>query len=103
MVAPPRAALEKQPFDLVVLYRLAEVLRQEGKTAEATKYQDEDSVAVDGSGKVYIADYYNNAIKELPRAFPENLHRKIECFSVDYQLLRRRYLHPPPPVLTSDL
>jgi hypothetical protein len=26
-------------------------------------------VAVDGAGNVYIAEYYNHAIKELPRAF----------------------------------
>jgi predicted Zn-dependent protease len=36
-----RAGLEKRPFDPVVLYQLGEVLRQQGKTDEATKYQDE--------------------------------------------------------------
>lgn len=36
-----RAALEKQPLDAVALERLAEVLRQQGKTAEATKFLDE--------------------------------------------------------------
>jgi Flp pilus assembly protein TadD len=36
-----RAALQKQPFDPVVLERLGEVLRQKGKPAEATKYLDE--------------------------------------------------------------
>jgi len=36
-----RAALEKRPFDPVVLNHLGEVLRREGKTAEATKYLDE--------------------------------------------------------------
>jgi Flp pilus assembly protein TadD len=36
-----RAALGKRPFDPVVLEHLGEVLRQEGKPAEATKYLDE--------------------------------------------------------------
>ena len=36
-----RAALEKRPFDPVVLFHLGEVLRQHGKTAEAAKYLDE--------------------------------------------------------------
>ena len=36
-----RAALDKRPFDSVALYHLGEVLRQQGKTAEATKYLDE--------------------------------------------------------------
>jgi predicted Zn-dependent protease len=36
-----RAALEKRPFDPVILDHLGEVLRQQGKTAEATKYLDE--------------------------------------------------------------
>ena len=36
-----RAVLEKRPVDPVVLYHLGEVLRQQGKTAEATKYLDE--------------------------------------------------------------
>lgn len=35
-----RAALDKRPFDTVALYHLGEVLRQQGKTAEATKYLD---------------------------------------------------------------
>ena len=36
-----RGALEKRPFDPVALDHLGEVLRQQGKTAEATKYLDE--------------------------------------------------------------
>jgi len=36
-----RAALDKRPFDPVALYHLGEVLRQQGKTAEATKCLDE--------------------------------------------------------------
>jgi tetratricopeptide (TPR) repeat protein len=36
-----RAALDKRPFDTVALYHLGEVLRQQGKTAEATKCLDE--------------------------------------------------------------
>jgi predicted Zn-dependent protease len=36
-----RAFLEQRPFDPVALYHLGEVLRQQGKTAEATTYLDE--------------------------------------------------------------
>jgi tetratricopeptide (TPR) repeat protein len=36
-----RGALEKRPFDPAALDHLGEVLRQQGKTAEATKYLDE--------------------------------------------------------------
>jgi tetratricopeptide (TPR) repeat protein len=36
-----RAALENRPFDSEVLYHLGEVLRQQGKTPESTKYLDE--------------------------------------------------------------
>ena len=36
-----RAALDKRPLDTVALYHLGEVLRQQGKTTEATKYLDE--------------------------------------------------------------
>jgi len=36
-----RTALDKRPFDRVALYHLGKVLRQQGKTAEATKCLDE--------------------------------------------------------------
>lgn len=36
-----RAALEKQPLEPGILYHLGEVLRQQGKADEATKYLDE--------------------------------------------------------------
>lgn len=54
-----RAALEKRPFDPLVLYHLGEVLRQQEKTAEAAKYQQEHKriSALQGRRKHLEAQY----------------------------------------------